>query len=422
MGKTISEKILAKAAGKEEVSPGEIVYGVSAPYVLVGFDLGGGGFVKEFKKLGLMKPFDPKRIVLVSDHCGDSRTRAMSEGIADVMRWAKKYGVPAKHIHDLGRQGNRHQIAADYGYAVPGALYFTSDGHTTELGAMGAYATCLSKELPAYLLRGWTWFRVPETVKLNLTGRLGKCVMGRDAFEYSLSKIGLGSAVYKALEFTGPVVDDMSIDGRLSMTGLALFAGATTGIINPDKKTIDHVKARTDIPFTPLTSDPDAEYVKVYNIDVSDLEPQVVVPPYRNGAKPISEVEGIEVDVGYIGSCASGRMEDLRIAAKILKGNKLHEGVILNITVGSTVVNNKAMREGIIPDLAEAGAFLASVACGMCFGGHTPLAAGQTCITSSTTNYPGRMGSQDAKVYLANPATIAASMIEGKITDPRKYL
>lgn len=385
MGKTITEKILAKAAGKEEVAPGEIVYGVSAPYVLLGIDLGAGRLPRFFKELGV-KPFDPKRIVLVADHCGDSRTRQMAEGIAATVRWAKEVGVPMENIHDLGRQGNRHQIAVDYGYALPGELYFTSDGHTVELGAMGAYAVGLSNEINAYAARGWTWFKVPESVKVNITGRMGKGVMARDVWEYVLSKMGLDGCVYKSMELTGSTIDSMSIAGRLSITGLTLFAGATTGIINPDKKTVDHVKSVTDHPFTPLRSDPDATYAKTLNYDVSDLEPQITVPPYRDGATPITEVEDTNIDVGYIGSCASGRMEDLRIAAKILDGEKIHPGVVLNITPGSTKVLNQAMREGVLLKLSEAGAFIASVACGMCFGGHTPLAPGQNCITSSTTD------------------------------------
>jgi 3-isopropylmalate/(R)-2-methylmalate dehydratase large subunit len=224
------------------------------------------------------------------------------------------------------------------------------------------------------------------------------------------------------MELTGPVIDDMSIDGRLSITTSVLFAGATTGIINPDQKTIDHVKARTNVPFTPLRSDPDATYAKTYNFEVSDLGPQVVVPPYRDGAKPVSDTEGTKIDFGFIGSCASGRMEDLRIAAKILKDQKIHPAVTLNITPGSVAIYRQAIKEGILLTLSEANALIVAPSCGMCWGVNTPLAAGKTCITSSTTNYPGRMGSIDTKVYLANPATVAASAIEGQITDPREYL
>jgi 3-isopropylmalate/(R)-2-methylmalate dehydratase large subunit len=266
------------------------------------------------------------------------------------------------------------------------------------------------------------WFRVPKSVKFKITGKLQNGVMGRDVFEYILNQIGPAGAVYQAMEYTGPVMDEMSIDGRLSMCCLSIFTGAKTGIVNPDQKVIDWFKERTKVPFEPQYSDPDAEYVKTYEIDGSKIEPQIVVPPYRRTVKNIKEVEGTKITTAFIGSCASGRDEDLEIAAKILKGRKIHPSVMFNVTPGSSDTMLRVDREGVITTLLEAGCFVCAPSCSMCPGFYTPLAKNEVCIASSTTNVPGRMGDESALVYLGSPATVAASAIEGKITDPRKYL
>jgi 3-isopropylmalate/(R)-2-methylmalate dehydratase large subunit len=270
---------------------------------------------------------------------------------------------------------------------------------------------------------GWTWFRVPESIKFNITGKLNDGIMGRDVYEYILGLIGPTGAIYQVMEFTGPVMEDMSIDGRLSMCCLAMFTGAKLGIVNPDQKVIDWFKARTKVPFEPQVSDPDAKYAKVYEIDGSKIEPQVVVPPHRQtGVKNIKDVEGIKVTNAFIGSCASGRDEDLMMAARILKGRKVHSKVMFNVTPGSSAAMTRSDKAGYISTLLEAGCLVCAPGCGMCPGFYTPLAKNEVCITSSTTNIPGRMGDDSAQVYLGSPATVAASAIEGKITDPRKYL
>jgi 3-isopropylmalate/(R)-2-methylmalate dehydratase large subunit len=224
------------------------------------------------------------------------------------------------------------------------------------------------------------------------------------------------------MEFTGKVIEDMSIDGRLSMCCLSIFTGAKTGIVNPDQKVLDWFKSRTNVPFEPQTSDKDAVYVKTYQYDGSKIEPQVVIPPYRRTVAPVSRVEGTKITSAFIGSCASGRDEDLRIAARILKGRKVHPGVMFNITPGSSDAMLRVDREGVIATLLEAGCFVCAPSCSMCPGFYTPLAKNEVCIASSTTNVPGRMGDESAQVYLGSPATVAASAIEGKIADPRKYL
>ena len=425
MGKTIVEKILAKAVGKSNVSPGEYVQftgsRIDHPFVITGTDMGA-------RFPGRAKPFDPIKIVFAPDHCG-SYTRVGStvtnrEANRVNSEWARQMKVPEENIYELGRCGNVHHLAIEKALALPGSVYFSAltDGHAITAGGVGCFGSCLSASASAFLRSGWTWFRVPESIKFNITGKLQDGVMGRDVYEYILSQIGPAGAIYQVMEFTGPVMDEMSMDGRLSMCCLAMFTGAKLGIVNPDQKIIDWFKARTKVPFEPQISDPDAEYVKTYDFDSSKIEPQVVVPPYRHTVKNIAEVEGVKITNAFLGSCASGRDEDMRMAARILKGRKVHPRVMFNVTPGTSDAMKRVDKEGIISTLLDADVYVCAPSCGMCPGFYTPLAKNEVCITSSTTNYPGRMGDESAQVYLASPATVAASAIEGKITDPRKYL
>ena len=428
MGKTIVEKILAKAAEKDEVSPGDYVkVGKTVRFVLMGTD-STPKVGPAFKRLGWNKLWDPTKLMVAPDHCG-AYTRVGSittnrEAHRMNSEWAKSMGVPEENIMDLGRVGNCHHLAVEKGWALPGSVYLSGpDGHTITVGGVGCFGSCLSASANFFMRFGWTWFRVPESIKFNITGKLQEGVMGRDVYEYILGLIGPTGAIYQVMEFTGPVMEDMSIDGRLSMCCVAMFTGAKLGIVNPDQKVIDWFKARTKEPFEPLVSDPDAKYAKMYEIDGSKIEPQIVVPPHRQtGVKNIKDVEGVKVTNAFIGSCASGRDEDLMIAAKILKGHKVHSKVMFNITPGSSDAMERSDKAGYISTLLEAGCLICAPGCGMCPGFYTPLAKGEVCITSSTTNFPGRMGDESAQVYLGSPATVAASAIEGKITDPRKYL
>jgi 3-isopropylmalate/(R)-2-methylmalate dehydratase large subunit len=274
----------------------------------------------------------------------------------------------------------------------------------------------------AYMVLGRSWLRVPESIKFNLMGKLQDGVMARDISDFVLGEIGPAGAPYKIIEWTGPVIDAMSMDGRLSICNDALHSGAKTCIINPDQRTIEYVKARTDKSFEPLVSDPDADYAKIYEYDLSDMEPQIVEPPKRWTVKPISNVKRIDINRAFIGTCFNSRMEDIRIAARILKGRKVHPEVRLNITHGSSDVVKQSAKEGLMEIFIDAGCELPMPSCGMCGGFSTPLAAGDVCVATGTCNYPGRMGDHDSDIYLANPATVAASAIEGKLTDPREYL
>ncbi|MBI4233830.1 MAG: 3-isopropylmalate dehydratase large subunit [Chloroflexi bacterium] len=420
MGKTVTEKILARSSDRKEVSPGDYIEVRSRCPVTMGGGLGRGS--DRMKEWGV-KVFNPMMINVVDGHTGSTASHGAGEGRNRVRAWAKEQGVPEDHIYDLGRQGVEHVVAGDHAWALPGECFFqVVNGHSTALGALGAFAITLSYGSGAYLMTGKTWIRVPESVKMVIKGKLPKGVYARDVFEYTLGQIGPSGAVGMVQEWTGPFIDGLGMDGRFTLTDLALFCGAWTGIINPDQKTTEYVRARNKEPFEALVSDPDAKYVRVYEFDVSNLVPQVVPPPKRYIVKPVMELAGTRLNRGFIGTCANGRLEDLRLAAQVLKGRKLHPEVILNVTPGSVAIYKQALKEGLIETFLDAGVVVPSPACGMCYGANTPLAAGDACIATGTCNYPGRMGSSDAEIYLGNPATVAASCIEGRITDPRKYL
>ena len=421
MGKTISEKILAKASGRTAVSPGEYLEVSSRLPVTMGVDMGRGP--NQVEELGLSRVFNPKLINIVDGHSGVTGQPQAAEARRAIVRWAKKVGIPEENIYLLGRSGIEHVFAGEKCWALPGECFLqATNGHTPTLGALGAFAVTLSYGSGGYLVTGKTWIKVPETAKINITGNLHEGVMARDVFEYILGQIGPTGCAGQVMEFTGPTIDNMEMDARFSLCCNALFTGAWTAIINPDQKTLDYVKKRTSEPFKPLVSDPDAHYAKVYHFDISNLAPQVVPPPERYIVKPVTELEGTTINSGFIGSCANSRMEDMLIAARILKKHRVHPGVILNITPGTPNIYKQALDEGLIRIFMDAEAVIPAPACGMCPGRNTPLATGDVCISTGTCNYPGRMGSKNAEIYAASPATVAASCIEGRITDPRKYL
>ena len=421
MGKTITEKILAKASGRAEVSPGEYLE-VSSPRPIILGDVWERG-PSQMTEMGFNKVFNPKLVIFIDGHVGASGSHGAGVNRRAFQKWVKKVGIPDENVYLVGRSGIEHVFSGEKCFAVPGECFFEmANGHTSTLGALGTFAITLSYGSGQYLMTGKTWLKVPETAKCVINGRLPDGVLARDVFEYILGQIGPGGCAGQVMEFTGNTVDNMEMDGRFSLCANALFTGAWTAIINPDKKTLDYVKARTSDPFEPLVSDPDAQYAREYEFDVSDLVPQVVPPPERHIPKLVTEVAGTWINAGFIGACDNSWMEDMRMTAKILKGRKIHHDVILNVTPGTTNILKQAIEEGLIDVFLDAGAVVPSPCCGMCWGANTPLAAGDVCVSTGTCNYPGRMGSSEAQIYAASPATVAASCIEGKITDPRAYL
>jgi 3-isopropylmalate/(R)-2-methylmalate dehydratase large subunit len=421
LGKTITEKILARASGKSEVLPNEYLeVSSSRPITLSTFMQRGPAKMKE---MGINRVFNSKLINIVDGHFGVTASQQAGEARRAVERWAKEVGIPEDNIYLLGRSGIEHILAGEKCWALPGECFFQAvNGHTPTLGALGAFAVTLSYGTAAYLITGKTWVKVPESVKINITGALPSGVMARDVFEYILGQIGPAGCAGQVIEFAGPTIDNMEMDARFSLCCNVLFTGAWTAIINPDQRTLDYIRDKTSDHFEPLVSDPDARYAKVFNFDVSNLVPQIVPPPERYLVRPVTELEGSRITNGFIGTCANGRLEDMRIAAKILQRGKVYPGVILNITPGTPNIYKRALDEGLIRIFLDAGAVIPSPACGMCLGYNTPLAAGDVCLSTGTCNYPGRMGSKGAEIHAASPATVAASCIEGKITDPRKYL
>ena len=413
----ILEKILADASGKQQVSPGEIIEAnIDAAMI---HDLTGPLAIKSFREIGAKKVWDSNKVVIILDHLVPASSIISANLHRIVRNFAEEQNI--KNFYDVGRGGVCHQVMPEKGHVRPGEVIVGADSHTCTYGAFGAFATGIgSTEMAAVFTTGKLWFRVPEVIKVNVTGKMPKMVTPKDVTLNVVGEIGADGAIYKGLEFSGSTIRDMSVDGRMVLSNMAVEMGAKAGIIEPDQKTLDYVKARTDKPFKPVKSDPDATYERVVDVDVSDLEPQVAVPHSVDNVKPVSAVEAVEVDQAFIGSCTNGRLEDLRSAAKILKGKKIARGVRLIVIPASQEIYLDALNEGLIKTFMDAGATVGNPNCGPCLGGHMGiLAEGEACISSSNRNFVGRMGSSKSYVYLASPATVAASAITGKITDPR---
>ena len=413
----IIEKILARASDKEEVTPGEIVE-ASIDMAMI-HDLTGPLAIESFQKIGAKKVWNSQRIVIILDHIVPASSVKSAELHKVVRNFAEEQKID--NFYDIGQGGVCHQVIPEKGHVRPGELIVGADSHTCTYGAFGAFATGIgSTEMAAVFVTGTLWFKVPEVIKVNVTGRFQNFVTPKDLILNIISRIKVDGAIYNGIEFAGPTVGNMSIDGRMVLCNMAVEMGAKTGIIEPDETTINYVKSRTKEPFKPVKGDPDATYKKVLDVDVTDLEPQVSCPHSVDNVKPISEVDKVEVDQAFIGSCTNGRLEDLRLAAKLLEGRKVRKGVRLLVTPASQEVYLEALQGRLIKTFLEAGAIVCNPTCGPCLGGHLGLLApGETCISSSNRNFIGRMGSSKAHVYLASPATVAASAVTGKITDPR---
>lgn len=414
----IIEKILANASGKEEVFPGEIVE--ANIDVAMTHDLTGPLAIKSFHEIGAKKVWDHNKVVIILDHLVPASS-VISAGLHKIVRnFAEEQKI--ENFYDVGRGGVCHQVMPEQGHVRPGEVIVGSDSHTCTYGAFGAFATGIgSTEMAAVFATGKLWFRVPEVIKVNVTGKLPEFVSSKDLTLNVVREIGADGAIYKGLEFAGSTIRDLTISGRMVLSNMAVEMGAKVGIIEPDEKTLNYVKSRTNKPFNPIKSDNDSVYEKIVNIDVSELEPQVAFPHSVDNVKPISEVPDIKINQGFIGSCTNGRLEDLEAAAQILKGKKIAKGIRLIVIPASQEIYLKALTAGLVKTFMDAGAIIGNPNCGPCLGGHMGiLAEGETCISTSNRNFIGRMGSTKSFVYLASPATVAASTLTGKITDPTK--
>jgi len=414
----IFEKILARAAGRKEVSAGEIVE-ANIDMAMI-HDLTGPLTVDSFRKIGAEKVWDPKRIVVIFDHLVPASTIRAATLQKGLREFVKEQGIQS--LYDIGQGGVCHQVFHEKGHVRPGELIVGADSHTCTYGALGAFATGIgSTEMAAVFTTGRMWFKVPKALRINASGNFKRYTTPKDLILRIIGDLGEGGAIYKGLEFTGPTFTNMSIDGRLAVCNMVVEAGAKAGIVPPDNRTIAYVRARTKKPFKPARSDRDASYEDILEYDVSRLVPQVACPPSVDNVKPALELSDVKVDQVFIGSCTNGRLEDLRLAAKVLKGREIHKDVRMIVSPASQEVCVQCLKEGLFRTFMEAGAIITNATCGPCIGGHMGiLAPKEVCISTSNRNFIGRMGSPQSEVYLANPATAAASGIAGHIIDPNE--
>ncbi len=415
---TMTEKILARASGRDFVRPGDDIE--ARPDFVISYDFPGytDVFFREAREdFGVEQIAEPERYVLFIDHMVPAATPKEEEMHRITRSWGAAQGVPVYE-----RKGIGHQVSAELGYATPGAFVVHFDGHVSQLGAFGTYAFGARKGVLEAYVSPTLALTVPPTVKIIVTGRLQRGVMARDVFHHLVRVMGPASCAFKAVELAGPVIDAMSIEGRQTVCGQAMFLGANTMLIAPDARTLAYTQGRSKLDLAPVYPDADAAYERVVTVDVSDLQPIVVVPPSPANTRDLSEHLGTEVHTGYLGSCASGRLEDLRAAAEVLRGRQVKPGFQLHVVPTSQAIMAQAAREGLIETLVEAGAFISSPTCDYCYGRIATMADGQRAVSTGTLNTPGRMGSVDSEIYLCNAAVVAASAIEGRIADPRPYL
>ena len=416
MGMTITEKILAAHAGRDRVEPGELV-SVRVDLAL-GNDITAPVAIREFEKIGVDRVFDRDRVVLVPDHFVPNKDIKSAEQARIMRQFARRHSLT--NYFEVGQMGIEHCLLPEQGLVGPGDLVIGADSHTCTYGGLGAFSTGVgSTDLAAAMALGETWLKVPESIKFIYHGEMPQWVTGKDLILYTIGRIGVDGALYMAMEFTGPAVEAMSVDGRLTMANMAVEAGAKNGIVPPDETTRRYVEGRAKRPFTFYSSDPDAGYTQVYDFDVSKMEPAVALPHLPENVKPVSQVAGTSIDQAVIGSCTNGRMDDLRVAARVLEGKRVSGNVRLLIIPGTQEIYRQAMREGLFEIFLDAGAAISTPTCGPCLGGHMGiLAEGERSIATTNRNFVGRMGHPGSEVYLSNPAVAAASAVMGRIAAP----
>ncbi|MCE7698766.1 MAG: homoaconitase large subunit [Methanobacterium paludis] len=412
----ITEKILAKASMKDEVSPGEIIQ--ANVDLALSHDGTSPPTINTFRKIA-DHVWDNEKIVIVFDHNIPANTIGSAEFQKVTREFAREQGIKNLFTHG---EGICHQVLPENGFIKPGTVVVGADSHTCTYGAFGAFATGMgATDMAVVFATGKTWFMVPEAYKVIVDGKLGRYVTAKDVILNVISKIGSFGATYKSLEFHGETIDSMNVAGRMTMCNMAIESGAKNGIMEPNKATMEYLKERNVKSFDIMVSDSDSQYEKEYLFDVNDMEPQIACPHNVDNVKPISKVEGTTIDQAFIGSCTNGRLEDLQIAAEVLDGSRVHEDVRLIVIPASAEIYRKAMHEGIIDIFIGAGAIVCNPGCGPCLGAHMgAITGGEVCISTTNRNFVGRMGDPGSEVYLANPAVVASSAISGEISDPRR--
>ena len=416
MGMTITEKILCRHTEHKEVQPGMLIN--AKVDIALGNDITAPIAVSEFREAGGTTIFDKEKVVFVLDHFTPNKDISSARQCKLLRDFARQQDM--KYYYEGGECGVEHALLPEQGIVLPGDLIIGADSHTCTYGALGAFATGVgSTDLAAAMLTGECWFRIPETMKFVLNGPMNKWVSGKDLILYIIGQIGVDGARYRAMEFVGGTIKYLTMADRMSIANMSIEAGGKNGIFAPDDITKAFVEKRARRSYTFYESDPDAGYASVMEIDVTKIEPQVAFPHIPSNVKGISQVGNIRIDQSYIGSCTNGRIEDLRVAALILKNRKAAPDVRLIIVPATPEIYRQAMREGLLEIFLDANAIISPPTCGACLGGHMGiLAEGERCIATTNRNFVGRMGHPGSEVYLSNPAVAAASAIAGRIAGP----
>lgn len=416
MQQTITQKILAKHAGLKKVEPGELIS--CKIDVVLGNDITAPPAIKEFAKIGVRKVFDKNKIYLVPDHFTPAKDIKSAEQVKMMRHFAKKYGIV--NFFEIGCMGVEHALLPEMGAIKPGQLVIGADSHTCTYGALGAFSSGVgSTDMAAAMATGEVWLKVPEQLKFIYRGKLSKWVEPKDLILYTIGMIGVDGARYMSMEFTGPVIRNISVEGRLTMANMAIEAGGKNGIFAVDDRTKAYLKKVKAGAGTVYHSDPGAIYKKVYDWDISKIEPQVAFPHLPSNTKPVSKCSRVKIDQSVIGSCTNGRIEDMRIAAKVLKGKKVNPNVRLLVIPATQKIELQMIKEGLTELFIKAGAAVSTPTCGPCLGGHMGvLAEGEKAIATTNRNFVGRMGHPKSEVYLSNVAVAAASAIAGRIISP----
>ena len=418
MGTTMTQKILAAHAGRDSVKAGELIE--AKLDLVLGNDVTTPVAVDVFDKAGFTRVFDKDRIAIVLDHytpCKDIKSAQLCKTARD---FARRFDIT--HFYDVGQVGIEHALLPEKGIVGPGELIIGADSHTCTYGALGAFSTGVgSTDMAAGMAAGENWFKVPSAIQVVLTGKLRPWVSGKDVILHLIGMIGVDGALYKSLEFTGEGVSELSMDDRFTIANMAIEAGAKNGIFPVDEKTIEYITGRVNRPYNVYEADPDAEYERVVEIDLNALESTVALPHLPSNTKTVREVAGMHIDQVVIGSCTNGRISDLRIAAQILKGRKVAEGVRCIVIPATQEIYMQCLTEGLTQTFIEAGCAVSTPTCGPCLGGHMGcMCEGERAVTTTNRNFVGRMGHVKSEVVLASPAVAAASAVKGCIASPEE--
>ncbi len=416
MGMTMTQKILAAHAGLDSVTAGQLIK--AKLDMVLGNDITSPVAIKEFEKVGVDKVFDKNKIAIVPDHFTPNKDIKSAEQVKICREFSKKMGIV--NFFEVGQMGVEHALLPEKGLVVPGDVVIGADSHTCTYGALGAFSTGIgSTDMAAGMATGEAWFKVPEAIKFVLKGKPQKWVGGKDVILHIIGMIGVDGALYKSMEFTGDGVSALSMDDRFAMANMAIEAGGKNGIFEVDEKTVEYVKEHSLRSYEVFKADEDAVYSEVYEIDLSAIKQTVAFPHLPENARTIDNVGDVKIDQVVIGSCTNGRIEDMRVAAEVLKGKKVHEDVRCIIIPATQKIWKQAMNEGLFDIFIEAGAAVSTPTCGPCLGGHMGiLAKGERAVATTNRNFVGRMGHPESEVYLAGPAVAAASAVAGKIAGP----